>query len=227
MEYGFCYVCVPLLLLIVGVLATPAVLGIREMLLGMGSRNRRRVAMGSALLAASMVLAALVSVKPAQSVRLCIQAPYSSPPEGFEPLDLVGTWETHYGRSVDKLTLKADGTFQQVYVDHYDEEYTFETDWNQWPVQRLSDGRVRVHLLGARFYQDGIHVAEEGGWGHGAGSFYDPLSVRPVDMDGKLILNVRVDPDGELILYHMWSTGDQGFAMTGCERDIFRRVEAP
>ena len=111
-------------------------------------------------------------------------------------------------------------------MDHYD-EYTFETDWNQWPVQRLSDGRVRVHFWGARFYQDGIHFAEERGSGDGAGTFYDPLSVTPVHMDGKLILNVRVDPDGELILYHMWPAADGAFAMTGCESDIFRRVDVP
>ena len=139
----------------------------------------------------------------------------------------MGTWEAHYGNSVDRLILSADGTFKQVYTSGYVEGYVYETGWNSWGVQRLGDGRVRVSLQGARFYPDGIAVAEEGGWGHGAGSFYDPITIRRVDMDGKLVLNVRVDPDGELILYHMWSTGDQGFAMTGCEMDFFRRVEMP
>jgi hypothetical protein len=140
---------------------------------------------------------------------------------------LAGAWEAQYGRSIDRLTLKADGTFKQVYTSGYQEDYVYETDWNSWDVQRLGDGRVRVHLQGARFYPDGILVAEEGVWGDGTAHFYDPISVRPVDMEGRLILNVRLDPAGELIFYHMWSTGDQGFAMTGCERDIFRRVQSP
>jgi hypothetical protein len=117
--------------------------------------------------------------------------------------------------------------FNQVYTSGYLEGYVYETGGNSWGLQRLGDGRVRVRLKGARYYPDGIAVAEAGGWGHGTLDFYDPITVRPVDMDGKLVLNVRVDPDGELILYHMWSTGDQGFALIGCERDIFRRVEMP
>lgn len=203
-----------------------AVFGIREQLLGIVSSSRRLVAVGAAGLAVCVVGGGLLCMGPVRPLRMCLAAPYGNPSSTLCESDLVGTWEAHYGRSVDRLVLKADGIFKQVYTSGYEEDYVYETDWNSWGVQRLGDGRVRVRLQGARFYPDGISVAEEGGWGNGAGSFYDPLSVRPLNMEGNLILNVRVDPDGEVILYHMWSTGDQGFAMIGCEREIFRRIQS-
>ncbi len=44
------------------------------------------------------------------------KAPYSNPPVTFQDLDLVGTWEAHYSeRRVDKLIVRADGTFKQIY----------------------------------------------------------------------------------------------------------------
>jgi hypothetical protein len=189
------------------------------------STSGRLAAVG--LVAASVMLAVLVTIKPAQSIWICVQAPYLPPPATLDDEDLAGTWETHYGRSVDTLILRSDGTFKQVYTSGYVEGYVYETGWESWGMQRLGDGRVRLRLEGARFYADGIAIAEEGGWGDGSGSFYDPITIRPVDMNGKLLLNVRLDPDRELILYQMWSTGDQGFAMTGCERDVFRRIEMP
>lgn len=214
-------------MLFLGLFFALTVLAIREILLGRQSRSWRRGMRGVALLAVILLAVVLLCAVPLKSIRECLEAPYSNPSPTLQDPDLVGTWEARYGLSVDTLTLKADGSFKQVYTDHYNEGYVYETGWNRWSVQRLGDGRVRLQLHGARFYQDGIAVAEEGGWGHGTQSFYDPISVRTVDMEGKLVLNVRADPAGHVILYHMWSTGDQGFAMTGCEGDIFRRVEEP
>jgi hypothetical protein len=159
MRWGFCYTCLPLLILIVGVLVAPATLGIREMLLGLRSGKRRRVVMGTALFAASMVLAVLVTMKPAQSVRFCVQAPYLPPPTTFKDEDLVGTWQAHYDGSVDTLILKADGTFKQVYEDRHEEDYVYETPWNEWSVDRYP-GRVRIYLQGGRYYPAGIYMAE-------------------------------------------------------------------
>ena len=220
----WCFV-LPLTAALAMVVLAPAVFGRREILFGIDSGRRRRLGVGAAVLVIFVVGGGLLCVDPFRSLRMCLRAPYSPPPASLGEIDLVGTWEAHYGLSVDRLILSTDGTFKQVYTSGYTEGYVYETGWNSWGVQRLGDGRVRVRLQGARFYPDGIAVAEEGGWGRGAGSFYDPITVRPLDMDGKLVLNVRVDPDGELILYHMWSTGDQGFAMSGCERDIFRQVD--
>lgn len=199
----------------------------RAVLCQIDSRKWRLWALGAAGLLVFAMIAGFGCAGPFESVRMCLGEPYRNPPPSLGDSDLVGTWEAHYGRSVDRLTLRPDRTFKQAYASGYQEGYLYETGWNGWGVQRLRDGRVRVHLQGARFYPEGIALAEEGGWGHGVGSFYDPISLGRVDMSGKLILNVRVDPDGELILYHMWSTGDQGFALTGCERDVFRRVASP
>jgi hypothetical protein len=164
---------------------------------------------------------------------ICLEAPYSPPPPTFQDSGLVGTWETEYGRSIDRLTLGADHTFQQLYEDRYAPEYVYHSPPGNWWVERLQDGQVRLHLEGARYYLDGIKIAErEGLESYGEPDpppmpFFDPIAEELVFMVGKLVLNVRVDSSGELLLHHLWMYHDEGFAMTGCERDIFRRVETP
>jgi len=222
----FSYLLLPIPAALATLLLIPPVVGVKETASGVDSTSARRMAIRAALLITLVAVTGLSCAGPFRSLQMCLRAPYSPPPEVIVPSDLVGTWEAHYGRSVDRLILRADGTFQQVYIDHYDEEYTYETDWNAWSIQRLRDGEVRLHLRGARFYQDGIHAAEEGSLG-GAASFYDPILGQPVDMRDKLVLHVRTYQGGEIVLYHMWPGADEAFAMTGCERDIFRRVEAP
>ena len=224
MGWGLCCICLPLMILVVGLLVAPAVLGIREMLFGLRSGNRRRVVMGAALLAASVVLAVLVTVKPAQSARFCVQAPYLPPPATFEDEDLVGTWRARYDDSVDTLILKANGTFKQIYEDSYDEDYVYETPWNEWRVERYRDGRARVYLEGARFYEQGPMIAEEGGcyrdW-----TFYDQVADEFVTMPDMLVLNLRVDSPGEPLLLHLSCTWGETYALLDCERSIFRLVE--
>jgi hypothetical protein len=226
MSWGLCCICLPFIILIAGVLVAPAALGIREMLLGLRSGNRRRVVMGTALLAASVVLALLVMLKPAQSARFCVQAPYLSPPANFEDQDLVGTWRAHYDGRIDTLILKPDGTFKQIYEDRHDEDYVRETLWNEWRVERLPDGRARVYLEGARFYEQGPIIAEAGGcyWDW---TFYDQVAQEFVTIPDMLVLNLRVDSSGEPLLLHLSCTWGETYALLGCERSIFRRVEVP
>ncbi|NIN63247.1 MAG: hypothetical protein GTO63_00730 [Anaerolineae bacterium] len=172
----------------------------------------------------------------------CLQAPYSDPPSSLQPADLAGTWQTSYERGVvDKLMLRADGTFKQLYetrVAHIIRDYAYETGWNEWEMERFADGRVRIRLRGARYYLGGIRMAELDGkhfggaqlWGEGGApsyGFYDPIADETVHMVGELVLNVRVDSSGEFLLHHMWTSHDRGFAMSGCERSQFRRVEIP
>jgi hypothetical protein len=40
----------------------------------------------------------------------------------------------------------------------------------------------------------------------------------------KLVLNVRIDSRGRLVLYQMWTQFDCCFALFGGERDVFRKV---
>jgi len=224
MELGWC--CLAIDVLIVGAFLAPIALGIIETVLGIRARKRRRVIVGGLLCASSVVLVVLVLGRPVESLRLCMQAPYLSPPATFEDEDLVGTWRAHYDNSVDTLILKADGTFKQIYEDRYDADYVYETLWNQWRVERYPDGRVRVYLRGARFYEEGTRVAEEYGYFRDW-RFYDQVAEEVVTMPDTLVLNVRVDSSGQPLLLHLWSIGDEGFGLFGCERNIFRRVETP
>lgn len=171
----------------------------------------------------------------------CLEAPYSVPPAALGSQDLTGTWETRYGRGVDRLIFRADGTFRQVFerrVGFILTDYVYETPWNEWRLERFSDGRVRVHMQGARYYLDGVRLAELDGthfgssefWGGGSPppyGFYDPFAKETVYMVGELILNVRTDSTGQLLLHHMWSSPERGFVVLGCEQEQFRRVDTP
>jgi hypothetical protein len=177
---------------------------------------------------------------------ICLEAPYSPPSPSFEESDLVGTWEADYAgwprRAVDRLIFRNDGTFKQFYEDYRVGDYTYETQWTQWWVESSPDGRVRVHLPGARCYKFGISTAELDGLAPPCPtsepgctgeprlppqSFYDPFAREYLKMAGELVLNVRVDSAGELLLHHMWSHAGVGFAISGCEAAHFRRVETP
>jgi hypothetical protein len=46
-------------------------------------------------------------------------------------------------------------------------------------------------------------------------------------MAGELILNVRMDGSGKLVLYHMRTSADGGFPILGKEQEFFRRVKLP
>ncbi len=175
------------------------------------------------------------------SVSRCVEAPYSSPPPTFEDTHLVGTWETRYGeRGVDRLIFRADGTFKQVYRDYIAEDYVYETPWREWWVEHLQGGGVRAHLQGARYYLSGIGMAELGGMHYPCPEdqpncrgglepppfrFYDPIADESVYMVGEVVLNVRIDSSGVLLLHHMWTGRDRGFVIFGCEAEQFRRVE--
>jgi hypothetical protein len=96
-----------------------------------------------------------------------------NPFKTFTPGDLVGTWRTEYTgieyfawdgtrklAGVETLTLRADGTYQQIYDDGMGYKYT--SPWNKW---RLERGYI-LHLAGGRFYGLGIRDAES--YAHGA-----------------------------------------------------------
>ncbi len=169
----------------------------------------------------------------------CLEAPYAAPPATFEASDLVDTWQTDYGRGRDTVIIKADGTFKQSYQDDHVEDYLYETPWNEWWVEGLPGGGVRLHLAGARYYLRGIAIAERDGlegapydgfWGESGPPpflFYDPIADELVEMVGELILEVRATSSGELLLVHMWTGTKRGFAAFGCQAEQFRRVRSP
>jgi len=152
-------------------------------------------------------------------VNLC-RAGFYPPPLDLQEADLLGTWETQYSRyDFDRLELRADGTFKQVYEEHIDEDYFFETPWNQWRLERLPDGLVELYLAGARYFAASPAIQ--------AGGLYDPFRREFTHPVKELVLAVRIHCDGELILHHMWTSPDRGFAIFGGESLLFRRVEGP
>jgi len=150
-----------------------------------------------------------------------------NPPSTLLESDLTGTWNTDYGLygGDDTLILREDGKFKQIYKNQR-EEYVYETTWNEWWLERFPDGRVRVHLKEARYYLDGIPLAEiheSEPW-----TYCDPFAGDKdwrdwsVDMVRQIMLNVRSLPSGELVLAHMWSgCGDGVFV----PQQVFHRVE--
>jgi hypothetical protein len=126
-----------------------------------------------------------------------------SPPKTFEASDFVGTWQAEYTDvmtwsgervfGIERLTLKADGTYQQVYDDG--KGYVYTSPWNKWHLKRLSNGRTQIHLRGGRYYPSGIQTAENYARGRSLMFLYDPATDKTVDLGGDVILNVEVYSD--------------------------------
>lgn len=198
---------------------------------GIGTRNPLLFAVVVFIASVGCTCLSLVPYPAAEPV--CLDAPYSPPGPSFQDSELVGTWKTEYGRSVDRVTLAADHTFEQLYEDGYTPEYVYHSLPGKWWVEHLQGGEIRLHLEGARYYAAGVEIAECEGlesYGHQQPHpmpFFDPFAEEGVFMVGELVLQVRTDSSGELLLHHLWMTHDRGFAMTGCQRLQFRRVERP
>lgn len=163
--------------------------------------------------------------------------PYSNPPESFRETDLIGIWEAHYaGWGVDRLILRADGRFKQIFST---KDYIFETPWNEWWIQRFPDGKIWVHLQGARYYPEGIRIAELEGMHSDCPQelsrcpvrpkprpFFDPIDRQPLKMTNELVLNVQLNSD-QIVLLQMLLSGEQGAASLAGRAIEFHRVGIP
>jgi hypothetical protein len=142
----------------------------------------------------------------------------TQPPPQIEESDLVGFWETKYSRTMtDTLQLRSDGTFKQLYEDRA-RGYVFETPWNAWWIERLPNQLIRIHLEGAKYFLESPTLHD--------GEFYDPYAHEFLHPVKELVLHVRMDSKGELLLEHVWTYGAQGFAIIGGEAQRFRRAES-
>jgi hypothetical protein len=74
------------------------------------------------------------------------------PPSTFEKSDLVGTWNMVSGSvgGTMTLTLKTDGTYQQVY-DYPLGDYHYTSEWLKWWLQPHDNGIPLLHLEGMRW----------------------------------------------------------------------------
>jgi len=241
MLFVLCQLLWPFLLILAVALCTPIVLGVRDILFAIDTKQWPRAARGIALAALPGVLVAVACGVSARSVFFCAQAPYSPVPTDFTESDLWGAWRTSYGAgSTDTLVLRQDGLFKQTYQDPSEDGYLYETPWAPWWLEYLPGGSVRIHLQGARFFPEGAIIAELDGVGlpcpESGGTcleathpypFYDPIEDDIVEMVGELVLQVRVDASGRRLLHHMRAGSDEGFALIGCQSRQFRSVDEP
>lgn len=162
-----------------------------------------------------------------------------APSRDVTEADLEGIWIADYGAGTsDKIELAANGLFQQEFLD-VRHDYRFATGWRGWRLERYEDGYLQVHLKGARYFLEGIERAEADGridptdpcltptdcdWGLRPFAFYDPFRQELMHMVGELVLIVRTDSGGNLMLHHVWTSGDRGFALIGGEQEVFRRI---
>jgi hypothetical protein len=149
----------------------------------------------------------------------CEDPRYLDPPASLTVSDLVGTWETHYSETrLDRIEIRQDGAFKQTYKKSGEPDYVWETPWNEWRLERLRDGLVRVHLEGAAWWMLAPPYRR-------GGHFHDPYTQELTFIQNELVLHVRMDSKGELLLHHLWISVDSGFALIGGEVEVFRRVD--
>lgn len=102
------------------------------------------------------------------SLVACGGVDVGNPFKTFTPSELVGTWRADYAgveysgtysriklTGVETLTLRADGTYQQIYNDG--KGYLYISPWNKW---RLDSKESFLYLESGRAYYLGIEDAE-------------------------------------------------------------------
>ena len=105
-------------------------------------------------------------------------------PTSFTESDLVGTWIGNYFGNIDKLIIRADGTYKQVYSGDY---VNFESDWQKWYIEYDKDGFVRLHLEGMRRCDGLDSECNDPGGGLPSGT----IAVNPC-LPGEVVLNDEV-----------------------------------
>ncbi len=167
---------------------------------------------------------------------LANEAPFSNPPSSMEREDLLGVWRIEYSAErTEVLVLLADGQCKQLYRE---QEVQVEAPCANWRIERLVDDRIYLHLLGAKYYFNGLSFADRGHTPCLDGDnfckeiidqipvvSYDWIGKEYVDTTGQLILNIRQDASGEIILLHLWDSSDRGFPIIGGEAEIYRQTE--
>jgi hypothetical protein len=115
----------------------------------------------------------------------------------------------------EPLTLKDDGTYQQVFQSPQI-DYFYRSPWNEWYVERSPDGNLDLHLKGMRYYASGIELGESSGrdWGDEDSPFpfYNADEDKIIEMIDKVILRVKSDKSspGGIVLLQMQVDPDNG-----------------
>jgi hypothetical protein len=170
-------------------------------------------------------------------ISACTAGTYDDPPSDLSVSDLVGTWEARYGKDItDKITIREDGMYQQLY-ENKRTGYRYETSWDPFRIEYLSNRSIYIHLEHGRYFSAGEETAELNGMGIPCPKefpgcyfgthprvFFDPYTGIDVEMLNELVLTIRKKPNGEIVFHHIRTSSDGGFAIIGGESDIFHRV---
>lgn len=141
-----------------------------------------------------------------------------NPPKSLAKTDLIGMWEASYDEwGKDRIDLRMDG-FTQKYQESLGQGYVYEFAGDQWWLEYLPQGFVRVHLQGAKYFRVGVDFSNRS-------YLYDPFVNETVSIKDALILEVRVTQAKELRLHHLVTDPDSGHtSLFGNEANVFRRV---
>lgn len=111
-----------------------------------------------------------------------------APPTNFSESDLVGTWIGKYFGNVEKLIIRSDGTYKQIYSDG---TLNFESDWQKWYMEYDPNGHVRLHLAGMRRCDGLDSVCNDPGGGLPVGeAALNPCEPGSLSFDDEVILFV-------------------------------------
>lgn len=175
-----------------------------------------------------MVALCLVAIYLSYSYNPFPRKGFDTSPNTFKKSDLVGTWQAIYDPDrIDTITLRADGTYKQVYREL--DGYTYESPWNRWYLEYRPSGWIYVYLEGMRYYANDIETGESGGRkpattpgivGEPA-YFYDHGEEKIIEMLDKVILRVvgfTSKPRGVLLVHMSTSVESGGPMFTLCRK---------
>jgi len=238
----FGYICCGLLILLSALLSMIG-LGIRDILHALRTKRPWRGVRGVVLLVIPVAVLAWLWHVQLGPAALCLQLPYRAPPSPFTESHLAGIWQDTYpDGGIERLTFSENGTFEQIFRGAGEEDSIEHAISGRWWLEHLPDGGVRAHLQGAWYYPQQMVVPDLEAaaescppddtmcrhryleWPY---AFFDPISNQPITMAGALVLSVRADLSGELLLHHMRTSSTQLIAIPDCRAEHFRRVDAP
>jgi hypothetical protein len=157
------------------------------------------VLLGGTMVAACAPLSRLPAATATQT------APCPAPPATFTQGDLVGEWVAEYfgGTGIDRLSIRDDGLYRQVFTDS---TRNIETDWQEWSLQYDLAGYALLHLKGMHRCDDVESICTDPGGGLPAEVWaVNQCTYEPFRMSDEVILVVTAAPalPNGIELWHM------------------------